>query len=90
MRQCSHNFVKKLCFFVLGFFSEISPTYVYKFSHKLSVSLYPDWVRADHSVEMFFVLGDVYANRLPFLSDEERQLSETLMKFWANFARSGY
>ena len=71
-------------------FPDTSPTYVYRFSHRLSVSPYPEWVRADHAMEMFFVLGDVYANRLPFLGDKERELSKELMQLWTNFARTGY
>ena len=81
-----HSLIYQKCML----FPDTSPTYVYRFSHRLSVSPYPEWVRADHAMEMFFVLGDVYANRLPFLSDKERELSKELMQLWTNFARTGY
>nr|XP_028595329.1 fatty acyl-CoA hydrolase precursor, medium chain-like isoform X1 [Podarcis muralis]XP_028595330.1 fatty acyl-CoA hydrolase precursor, medium chain-like isoform X2 [Podarcis muralis] len=65
------------------------PAYVYEFQHRPSSSLgfKPDYVKADHGDEIGFVLGK------PFLADdateEEKRLSKTVMKYWANFARSG-
>nr|XP_060643796.1 fatty acyl-CoA hydrolase precursor, medium chain-like isoform X2 [Anolis sagrei ordinatus] len=65
------------------------PTYLYEFQHSPSwqVGLRPDFVQADHGDELFFVFGK------PFLADEgtdeERNLSKTMMKYWANFARKG-
>nr|XP_060638420.1 fatty acyl-CoA hydrolase precursor, medium chain-like [Anolis sagrei ordinatus] len=65
------------------------PTYVYEFQHSPSwqAGLRPDFVQADHGDELFFVFGK------PFLAgegtDKERNLSKTMMKYWANFARKG-
>nr|XP_056718847.1 fatty acyl-CoA hydrolase precursor, medium chain-like [Euleptes europaea] len=65
------------------------PTYVYEFQHRPSLHgvLKPDFVKADHGDEIVFVFGR------PFLGDdsneEERNLSKTVMKYWANFARTG-
>ncbi|XP_015266581.1 PREDICTED: liver carboxylesterase 1 [Gekko japonicus] len=65
------------------------PTYVYEFQHRPSFhgALKPDFVKADHGDEIGFVFGR------PFLAgdanEEERNLSKTVMKYWANFARTG-
>uniref|UniRef100_A0A8D2Q0I6 Carboxylic ester hydrolase n=1 Tax=Zosterops lateralis melanops TaxID=1220523 RepID=A0A8D2Q0I6_ZOSLA len=60
-----------------------APTYFFEFQHRPSAywDSKPDYVKADHGDEVGFVFGG------PFL--EERNLSRTLMKYWANFARNG-
>ncbi|XP_055476883.1 carboxylesterase 1D [Psammomys obesus] len=64
-------------------------TYMYEFEYRPSfVSVMrPKAVIGDHGDEIFSVLGS------PFLKDgateEEINLSKTVMKFWANFARNG-
>ncbi|CAM5151004.1 unnamed protein product [Eretmochelys imbricata] len=72
-----------------------APLYFYEFQHGPSIfkDTRPDFVKADHSDELFFVFG------MPFLGDdtgitaeateEEKHLSRTIMKYWANFARNG-
>ncbi|XP_043840656.1 liver carboxylesterase 1-like isoform X2 [Dromiciops gliroides] len=66
-----------------------APTYMYEFQHRSSFwgNMKPETVRADHGDDIFPVLG------APFLkegaSEEEKQLSRTMMKYWANFARNG-
>uniref|UniRef100_A0A4X2LSR3 Carboxylic ester hydrolase n=1 Tax=Vombatus ursinus TaxID=29139 RepID=A0A4X2LSR3_VOMUR len=66
-----------------------SPTYMYEFQHRSSFwgNMKPENVKADHGDDIFPVLG------APFLkegaSEEEKQLSRTMMKYWANFARNG-
>uniref|UniRef100_H0VJ36 Carboxylic ester hydrolase n=1 Tax=Cavia porcellus TaxID=10141 RepID=H0VJ36_CAVPO len=66
-----------------------APTYMYEFQYLPSFSsdLRPKTVIGDHGDEIFSVLG------APFLkegaSEEEISLSKTVMKFWANFARTG-
>ncbi|XP_077165780.1 fatty acyl-CoA hydrolase precursor, medium chain-like [Paroedura picta] len=65
------------------------PVYVYEFQHQPSShrALRPDFVKADHGDEIGFVFGR------PFLAGdataEEENLSRTVMKYWANFARTG-
>ncbi|XP_069802225.1 fatty acyl-CoA hydrolase precursor, medium chain-like isoform X2 [Dendropsophus ebraccatus] len=70
------------------------PTYFYEFQHRPSIfeDSKPDFVKADHTDEVYFVMGG------PFLDDglhptdfkeEEKILSKTIMKYWANFARTG-
>ncbi|XP_066438937.1 fatty acyl-CoA hydrolase precursor, medium chain-like [Eleutherodactylus coqui] len=71
------------------------PTYLYEFQHRPSVFAdnKPDFVKADHGDEIFFVIGG------PFLKgdvlftgackEEEKTLSKEVMNYWANFARTG-
>ncbi|XP_075043884.1 fatty acyl-CoA hydrolase precursor, medium chain-like [Mixophyes fleayi] len=71
------------------------PVYFYEFQHRPSLfkDIKPDYVKADHSDELIYVLGG------PFLrdgvifagdaTDEEKALSRTMMSYWANFARHG-
>ncbi|XP_041505738.1 carboxylesterase 1C-like isoform X3 [Microtus oregoni] len=65
------------------------PTYMYEFQYRPSFisDTRPKTVLGDHGDEIFSVFG------APFLkegaSEEETKLSKTVMKFWANFARSG-
>ncbi|XP_049999678.1 carboxylesterase 1C-like isoform X3 [Alexandromys fortis] len=65
------------------------PTYMYEFQYRPSFisDTRPKTVLGDHGDEIFSVFG------APFLKDgaseEETKLSKMVMKFWANFARSG-
>ncbi|XP_038178198.1 carboxylesterase 1D-like [Arvicola amphibius] len=65
------------------------PTYMYEFEYRPSFvsNMRPKAVIRDHGDELFSVLGS------PFLKDgaseEEINLSKTVMKFWANFTRNG-
>ncbi|XP_035298481.1 carboxylesterase 1D isoform X2 [Cricetulus griseus] len=66
-----------------------APTYMYEFEYRPSFvsSMRPKEIIGDHGDEIFSVFG------APFLKDgateEEINLSKTMMKFWANFARNG-
>ncbi|XP_049976783.1 carboxylesterase 1D-like [Alexandromys fortis] len=66
-----------------------APTYMYEFEYRPSFvsNMRPKAVIGDHGDELFSVFGS------PFLKDgaseEETNLSKTVMKFWANFARNG-
>ncbi|XP_077144900.1 fatty acyl-CoA hydrolase precursor, medium chain-like [Ranitomeya variabilis] len=71
------------------------PVYFYEYQHPPSLldHMRPDFVKADHTDELIFVSGG------PFLRDgaiysgpatqEEKNLARTIMKYWANFARTG-
>ena len=76
-------------------------TYMYYFDHKPSFTKSPDWIKgADHAEELPFVFGfpgmfmflyDIYsedpATQLP---EKEVNLSMAMMKYWSQFARTGY
>ncbi|XP_013920173.1 PREDICTED: liver carboxylesterase 1 [Thamnophis sirtalis] len=65
------------------------PAYIYELQYRLSEcnSLRPDFTKVDHGDEIGFVFGK------PFFTDnateEDKMLSKVIMKYWANFARSG-
>ncbi|KAK7486471.1 hypothetical protein BaRGS_00022272 [Batillaria attramentaria] len=63
--------------------------YNYWFQHRSSVNPWPAWMGTLHADEIMFVFG------LPLdpargYSEEEKQLSRKMMRFWTNFAKTGY
>ncbi|KAM4767069.1 fatty acyl-CoA hydrolase precursor, medium chain-like isoform 1-T1 [Cyanocitta cristata] len=72
-----------------------APTYFFEFQHRHSSywDSKPDYVKADHGDEVGFVFGGPFlAGDIQLCSEvteEEKNLSRTLMKYWANFARNG-
>lgn len=82
----------------IGSFSK--KTYMYHFEHKPSYSAVPAWVTgADHHEEMLFVLGfplllsyisGIYSpDPISTLPQNEQELSKSMMKYWAQFAKIG-
>ncbi|XP_066439944.1 fatty acyl-CoA hydrolase precursor, medium chain-like [Eleutherodactylus coqui] len=71
------------------------PVYFYEYKHPPSLLAHvrPDYIKADHTDELLFVFGG------PFLrdgvlfagpaTDAEKALSRNMMRYWANFARTG-
>ncbi|XP_066438842.1 fatty acyl-CoA hydrolase precursor, medium chain-like [Eleutherodactylus coqui] len=71
------------------------PVYFYEYQHPPSLLAHvrPDYVKADHGDELILVFGG------PFLrdgvlfagpaTDAEKALSRKMMRYWANFARTG-
>ncbi|NXP13559.1 SASB hydrolase, partial [Thinocorus orbignyianus] len=72
------------------------PVYFYEFQHRPSsaAGIVPEFVKADHGVEISFIFGK------PFLvgdvsllnkvdTEEEDKLSRTMMRYWTNFAKNG-
>ncbi|KAM4833739.1 carboxylesterase 1D-like [Thomomys bottae] len=66
-----------------------APTYMYEFQHHPSFlsDMKPKMVVGDHGDEIFFVFGSPLF--IEGASEEEKNLSKMMMKFWANFARTG-
>ncbi|XP_046549306.1 cholinesterase-like [Haliotis rubra] len=69
-------------------YTPANPTYVYSFNHRLSISPYPQWIGAAHWYELDFVFGWVLEKSLG-CTEEEMELSRTIMTYWTNFAKSG-
>ncbi|KAF7660212.1 hypothetical protein LDENG_00286340 [Lucifuga dentata] len=67
--------------------------YEYQYAPKLLQALRPSFVGSDHGDELFAVLGFCFTTTHIKLEDvcteEEEQLSRTMMSYWANFARTG-
>ncbi|OXB61789.1 hypothetical protein ASZ78_004062, partial [Callipepla squamata] len=72
-----------------------APTYFFEYQHRPTSywDTKPEYVKADHGDEVGFVFGGPYlAGDISLrdeATDEEKNLSRTLMKYWANFARNG-
>nr|XP_048293134.1 carboxylesterase 3 isoform X1 [Myodes glareolus] len=74
-----------------------SPVFLYEFQHTPSsfAKFKPSWVKADHGSESPFVLGGPFltdeSNFLAFpeATEEEKQLSRTMMAQWTQFAHTG-
>ncbi|XP_010004477.1 PREDICTED: fatty acyl-CoA hydrolase precursor, medium chain-like [Chaetura pelagica] len=72
-----------------------APAYFFEFQHRPTSyrDNKPEYVKADHGDEVGFVFGGPFlAGEVQLRSEvteEEKNLSRTLMKYWANFARNG-
>ncbi|XP_036963936.1 cocaine esterase-like isoform X1 [Acanthopagrus latus] len=72
-----------------------APVYLYEYQYppKLLQDRRPSFVGCDHTDEIMTVLGFCFATSHVKLSgecsEEEMQLSRTMMSYWANFARTG-
>lgn len=63
--------------------------YLYLFDHRASNLAWPEWMGVIHGYEIEFVFGLPLVKRLNYTRDEEK-LSRRMMKYWANFARTGW
>ncbi|XP_040838506.1 cocaine esterase-like [Ochotona curzoniae] len=68
-----------------------APVYFYEFQHSPSFmkDFRPPHVRADHGDELLFVFRCIFFGGKVTLTEEEELLSRRMMKYWANFARTG-
>ncbi len=65
-----------------------SQVYMYRFSHIPDTALKP--FGAFHGSEIFYVFGNFKSDNVEIPDvPAERQLSQTLMKYWTNFAKTG-
>ncbi|XP_050776354.1 acetylcholinesterase-like [Gopherus flavomarginatus] len=68
-----------------------TPVYVYFFAHRSSGSLWPHWMGAVHTTELLYLFGtlasEAGANHTH--TEAEAALSRRVMRYWAEFARSG-
>ncbi|XP_062417709.1 acetylcholinesterase [Pungitius pungitius] len=62
--------------------------YAYLFDHRASNLAWPEWMGVIHGYEIEFVFGLPLEKRLNYTLEEEK-LSQRMMKYWANFARTG-
>nr|VZI37874.1 unnamed protein product [Spirometra erinaceieuropaei] len=67
--------------------------YVYNFVHKTQNNGFPDWTGAMHGQEVDYVFGmpfsQSFKSNFHDYTKEEAGLSEVVMRYWANFARTG-
>lgn len=62
--------------------------YLYLFDHRASNLAWPEWMGVMHGYEIEFVFGLPLEKRLNYTVEEEK-LSRRMMRYWANFARTG-
>ncbi|XP_047385986.1 carboxylesterase 3 [Sciurus carolinensis] len=73
------------------------PVFFYEFQHPPSsfAKIKPAWVKADHGAESTFMFGGPFLMNersllaFPEATEEEKQLSLTMMAQWTQFARTG-
>ncbi|KAM9301961.1 fatty acyl-CoA hydrolase precursor, medium chain-like [Gastrophryne carolinensis] len=71
------------------------PVFFYEFRRRPEIfkDLKPEFVKADHGDEVYFVIGGPFLPEDHLFSGasggEEEALSRSVMKYWANFARTG-
>ncbi|XP_020845070.1 carboxylesterase 3 isoform X2 [Phascolarctos cinereus] len=74
-----------------------APVYFYEFQHRPSAfnKIKPAFVKSDHSAELTFIFGGPFMTdehsllAFPDSTEEEKQLSRVMMRYWANFIRNG-
>ncbi|XP_027703529.1 carboxylesterase 3-like [Vombatus ursinus] len=74
-----------------------APVYFYEFQHRPSAfnKIKPAFVKSDHSAELTFIFGGPFMTdersmlAFPDSTEEEKQLSRIMMRYWANFIRNG-
>ena len=63
-------------------------TYLYKFDHRSSQNPWPEWMGVMHGYEIEFVFGIPLNDSLGY-SELEKEISRSMMRKWANFAKHG-
>lgn len=83
-----HNVICPLVHFANRYAEHGSRVYAYFFDHRASNLLWPPWMGVPHGYEIEFIFG-LPLNRSLNYSAEEEALSRRMMRYWANFARTG-
>ncbi|TPP57041.1 Carboxylic ester hydrolase [Fasciola gigantica] len=73
--------------------SHTLPVYFYEFQHRTASVPWPKWTGTMHGYEIEYVFGIPFSPQFQAtfyrFTDEERRLSDMMMTYWANFARTG-
>lgn len=62
--------------------------YMYYFTQRYSSNPWPRWMGVLHGDEIIFTFGDPLKPGLNY-TNEEKELSREIMKYWTNFAKTG-
>ena len=68
--------------------SDGNNVYMYLYTHRSSTDLWPSWCAVKHRDEISFVFGEPLNPTKGYLP-QEIALSKRMMRYWANFARTG-
>ncbi|CAH1728832.1 unnamed protein product [Chironomus riparius] len=74
--------------FAQRYAEEGNNVYMYYYTHRSKSNPWPRWTGVMHGDEISYVFGEPLNPKLDFL-DEEKQFSRRIMRYWANFARTG-
>ncbi|XP_034413206.1 acetylcholinesterase isoform X2 [Cyclopterus lumpus] len=83
-----HNVICPLAHFARSYAQHSARVYLYLFDHRASNLAWPEWMGVIHGYEIEFVFGLPLEKRLNYTLEEEK-LSQRMMRYWANFARTG-
>ncbi|KAH1187914.1 acetylcholinesterase isoform X2 [Mauremys mutica] len=83
-----HNVICPVTHFALRLAERGARVYSYFFDHRASNMLWPPWMGVPHGYEIEFVFGLPLDPGLNYTA-EEAALSRRMMRYWANFARTG-
>lgn len=64
------------------------PVYMYNFHHRTSANPWPSWMGVMHGYEIDHVFG-MPLNASRNYTEGEKQLSEKILQYWTNFAKTG-
>jgi len=68
---------------------ELFDVYSYYFTERYASNPWPSWMGVMHGDEVLFTFGHVLKAEGNFTEDE-RRLSRAIMKYWTNFAKTGF
>lgn len=74
--------------FAQRYAEEGNNVYMYLYSHRSKSNPWPKWTGVMHGDEISYVFGEPLNPNLHFL-EEEKQFSRRIMRYWANFAKTG-
>ncbi|XP_053115466.1 acetylcholinesterase [Hemicordylus capensis] len=83
-----HNVICPVMHFATHYAERGNKVYAYFFDHRASNLIWPPWMGVPHGYEIEFVFG-LPLNRSLNYTKEEEALSRRMMRYWANFARTG-
>ncbi|KAL8176964.1 UNVERIFIED_CONTAM: hypothetical protein K2H54_040465 [Gekko kuhli] len=83
-----HNVICPVMHFATHYAEHGNKVYAYLFDHRASNLIWPLWMGVPHGYEIEFVFGLPLNNSLNY-TEEEKALSRRIMRYWANFARTG-
>jgi len=74
--------------FAQGYAEGGQTVYMYYFTHRSTQNPWPKWMGVLHGDEVSFVFGDPL-NVTKGYTEDEKRLAKKMMRYWANFARTG-
>ncbi|XP_032090372.1 acetylcholinesterase isoform X2 [Thamnophis elegans] len=83
-----HNVICPVMHFATSYAKRGNKVYAYLFDHRASNLAWPPWMGVPHGYEIEFVFGLPLNDTLNYTA-QEKELSRRMMRYWANFARTG-